>query len=287
MPRTIGRGDRQRWSVTRQTGGVGGGCRCRLLLNASSQQIGFGSGLPGQCIDPWCGRGDRADARGVIGNTIRHEFDRIFQAGHSDAARSAWAEGGRLRTFHADGCGTRRLAENKFSPDLLVHPGLLEEFADLPAGDGVAVIVGNAGERFTYASMNRVFRTLLGGGRLLALATNRTFKDADGQFNLDARPFVAALEFAIGQSALILGKPSRDFFASALASMACTFENAVMVGEDTEADVAGARSTGVGYAILVRTGKYRDGDEHRFAPSPSAAVADLAEAGEWILANRM
>lgn len=48
-----------------------------------------------------------------------------------------------------------------------------------------------------------------------------------------------------------------------------------------------AFAVAVGYAILVRTGKYRDGDEHRFAPSPSAAVADLAEAGEWIFANRI
>ena len=41
-----------------------------------------------------------------------------------------------------------------------------------------------------------------------------------------------------------------------------------MVGDDAEADVAGALRARLGRALLVRTGKYREGDETRFAPTP-------------------
>ena len=48
-----------------------------------------------------------------------------------------------------------------------------------------------------------------------------------------------------------------------------------------------ARSTqGSAAAVLVRTGKYRAGDETRFSPKPTATVADLSAATDWILARR-
>ena len=44
------------------------------------------------------------------------------------------------------------------------------------------------------------------------------------------------------------------------------------------------RQTGTGLAgLLVRTGKYRLGDEARITPPPSAVLADLSEAVDWIL----
>lgn len=178
------------------------------------------------------------------------------------------------------------LAENGCSPELLVHPALAHEFDDLPPASAMAVVVGDAGERFTYASMNRAFRTLVKGGRLLALAKNRAFRDADGNLSLDAGPFVDALEFATGQTAVVVGKPSAGIFEAAAASMGCAMENAVMVGDDADADVAGARLAGVGHALLVRTGKFREGDDCRYDPPPSAVVADLAAAAEWIIAHR-
>jgi len=59
-----------------------------------------------------------------------------------------------------------------------------------------------------------------------------------------------------------------------------------MVGDDAESDVCGALKAGIGTALLVRTGKYRAGDESRYAPHPTAVVDDLEAAVEWILACR-
>ncbi|WP_348527559.1 TIGR01458 family HAD-type hydrolase [Mesorhizobium sp.] len=170
-------------------------------------------------------------------------------------------------------------------PHLLVHPDLEAEFSGLEGGNGRAVVVGDAGEGFDHASLNRTFRELAAGADFVALAVNRTFKDADGQLSLDAGAFVAALEFASGRSPVVLGKPSPDFFLSALADLDCPAADAVMVGDDAEGDVAGALRAGLGAALLVRTGKYRPGDETRFDPAPAALVDDLAAAAEWIFSR--
>ncbi|TGV64506.1 TIGR01458 family HAD-type hydrolase, partial [Mesorhizobium sp. M2D.F.Ca.ET.160.01.1.1] len=95
--------------------------------------------------------------------------------------------------------------------------------------------------------------------------------------------FVTALEFASGRSPVVVGKPSPDFFLSALAGLNCPADDAVMVGDAAQSDVAGALRVGLGEALLVRTGKYRPGDETRFDPAPTALVDDLAAAAEWIL----
>ncbi|MGD9502492.1 MAG: TIGR01458 family HAD-type hydrolase [Methyloceanibacter sp.] len=178
------------------------------------------------------------------------------------------------------------LAAHGCSPSLLVHPNLKQEFEGEGGRPRRAVIIGDAGEDFDFARLNRAFRELIGGAPFIALAKNRSFKDDDGQLSLDAGAFVAALEFATGREALVLGKPSPAFFQAALASMDCAPESAVMVGDDAESDIAGALSAGLGGAVLVRTGKYRAGDEERFSPKPTATVADLSAAVDWILSRR-
>lgn len=164
-------------------------------------------------------------------------------------------------------------------PLLLIHPGLQADFTGLDTTDPNAVVVGDAGEHFCYATLNRAFRLLHRGAPLLALGRNRYFQDSDG-LSLDAGPFVAALEYAADVKAKLLGKPAPALFAAALRVPACRPAEAVMIGDDVEADVNGAIAFGL-RGILVKTGKYRPGDETRLQPGGvvaddiTAAVADL------------
>jgi len=175
-----------------------------------------------------------------------------------------------------------RLAREGLSPHLLIHPALREDFAGLEGGQGTAVVIGDAGRDFTYDSLNAAFRALQGAEAFHALAKNRVFKDADGDLSLDAGPFVAALEYASGRAATVLGKPAGAFFQGAVDSLGCAPDEAVMIGDDVEADVGGALAAGLA-GVLVRQGKYQAGDETRIDPGPTAVLDDLPAAVDWIL----
>lgn len=177
-----------------------------------------------------------------------------------------------------------KLRDRDLAPHLLIYPDLAEDFAGLEdLGPEKAVVVGDAGPTFTFETLNAAFRVLDGGADFLALAMNRTFRDADGQRSMDAGAFVAALEYATGRTAEVLGKPAPAFFNAALNDMGITARDAVMIGDDAESDIAGALAAGLGRAILVRTGKYHAGDEGRYEPAASHVVKNLAAAISLIL----
>jgi HAD superfamily hydrolase (TIGR01458 family) len=144
-------------------------------------------------------------------------------------------------------------------PHLLVHPELLPDFVGIKTSPANAVFMGDAGETFSYDNLNAAFRVLQTGAPLVAVARNRYFQESDG-LSLDLGPFVAALEFATRTKAVIVGKPSAEFYTAAVESMALDPREVIMVGDDLEADVLGALDAGL-RAALVRTGKYRESDE--------------------------
>lgn len=177
------------------------------------------------------------------------------------------------------------LAERAMSPHLLVHPDLVEDFADCADEGPKAVVLGDMGPHFTFEVLNAAFRHLDKGAPFLALAANRVFRDDDGELSMDAGAFVRALEYASGVEALLIGKPAPAFFAAAATSMDCGMGDVAMIGDDAEADVAGALAAGAEQAILVRSGKYRAGDEDGVEPRPTAVVDDVAEAVAKVLAQ--
>jgi HAD superfamily hydrolase (TIGR01458 family) len=160
---------------------------------------------------------------------------------------------------------------------LVVLDDLREDLEGLDeSGDPVdAVIVGDLGDRWDYAVLNRAFRRLEGGAQLIALQKNRYWETAEG-LSLDAGPFVAALEYATGREAEVVGKPSPAFFELALSDLGVAASAAAMVGDDVEADVGGALEAGI-RAVLVRTGKYREEDVRASGIEPNATVDSIAD----------
>ena len=157
----------------------------------------------------------------------------------------------------------------------LLRPALLEDFGGIEAVESGAdaVVLGDLGAAMTYERLNRAFRMLLDGAELVTVARNRYWRGEDGQM-LDTGPFAVALEYASGKTATLAGKPSPAFFRAALASRAAA--RAAVVGDDLEADVGGAQAAGM-KGILVRTGKFREGDLEASPVRPDAVVASLAD----------
>lgn len=175
----------------------------------------------------------------------------------------------------------RYLQRHGLRPYLLVHPDLMEEFVDLPQNDPDAVVIGCALEHFTYANLNRAFQLLKQGARIIATGRTACFEGRDG-LQLDAGPFVAALEYAAGTEALVLGKPSPEFFAAAREEFSCPGERITMIGDDAASDVGGAMAAGM-RGILVQTGKYRPGDEDKIGHDGAIVVPDMVAAVDRIL----
>ena len=135
------------------------------------------------------------------------------------------------------------------------------------------VVLGDLMEGFTFELLNRVFRKLMDGAELIAMQKNRYWMTR-GKLTLDMGPFVAALEFATGRTARVIGKPSREFFRLALAHLGLAAHQAAMVGDDWESDIGGAQTVGL-RTILVRTGKYQPEDENNLDPQPDSIIESL------------
>ena len=142
-----------------------------------------------------------------------------------------------------------------------------------------AVVLGDLGDEWNIERLNRVFRHVLGGARLVAIQKNRYWKRG-GALCLDAGPFVAAIEYATATTAVVAGKPSGQFFGVAAKSLGLSTTDLVVVGDDVGTDVEGARVAGA-RGVLVKTGKFRPADLDDPDLHPDLvleSVADLAAA---------
>jgi HAD superfamily hydrolase (TIGR01458 family) len=157
----------------------------------------------------------------------------------------------------------------------------LRPWASEPPVD--VVVVGDARERLSYERLDEAFRLVAEGARLVALQRGRFFLRGDGP-HLDTGAIVAALEYAAGARAELVGKPSPAFFRAALERMGAAGSNGqvVVVGDDADTDVAGGAALGA-RTVLVRTGKQARRSEDGLDPAPDrvldsvAALPDLLE----------
>jgi HAD superfamily hydrolase (TIGR01458 family) len=117
------------------------------------------------------------------------------------------------------------------------------------------VLLGGAGPEFDYPTLNRVFRLALEGLPVVAMHRNLYWETKTG-LQLDTGAFLSGIERAAGIEATVVGKPAPACFAAALEVVDLAEGEVMMVGDDLEADIAGAQGFGI-RAALVRTGKYR------------------------------
>ena len=165
---------------------------------------------------------------------------------------------------------------------LIMNDAVKADFAELREVDERpdAVIMGDLGEAFGFPILNRAFRMVMDGAELIALQKNRFWLTGEG-LSLDAGPFVAAIEYASGTDAYVVGKPAPAFFDGVLGDLGVDPEDTAMVGDDVESDVAGAMNEGLA-GILVRTGKYREGFVRESGIRPTATVDSIAHVPELL-----
>ncbi|MFN7975177.1 MAG: HAD hydrolase-like protein [Acidobacteriota bacterium] len=159
---------------------------------------------------------------------------------------------------------------------LIVDPPVREDFAwfeERP--DGAAVLLGTEGHDMRIANLQVAFRRILDGAAFYTLQRNRYFRKG-AELVTDLGPVAAFLGCAGGREAELLGKPSPLLFDALAAGAGVARHEIVMVGDDAELDVAACVALGM-RGVLVRTGKYRAGDEARVRPAPTAVLDSIEE----------
>lgn len=157
--------------------------------------------------------------------------------------------------------------------------GALGVSAVTPEEHVTHVILADPSYGAAYADLDRAFRAVHNGAQLVATQMGRWVRRDDGD-HLDTGGWVRMLEYAAEVGALVLGKPSADFFRLATASVSVDPAHAVVVGDDRASDIAGGVAAGC-HTILVRTGK---GDVSR-GPDPERTVGSIADVPDEIVNN--
>ena len=180
-----------------------------------------------------------------------------------------------LARRHCEDAGHRTVA-------LIMNDAVKADFEGLEEADTDvdAVIMGDLGEQFGFHILNQAFRLVMEGAELVALQKNRFWLTADG-LSLDAGPFVAAIEYATGKDAFVVGKPSPRFFEIVLADLGADRDSVAMAGDDIETDIGGALDAGIA-AVLVRTGKYREDFVRDSGIEPTATIDSVTELPELL-----
>jgi HAD superfamily hydrolase (TIGR01458 family) len=150
---------------------------------------------------------------------------------------------------------------------------LLAGFLVGPGEPATHVLVADPSYGATYDDLDAAFRALRAGAELVATQVNRIARRDDGE-HLDTGGWVQMLEYATGESARVLGKPSPEFFTAPLDALGRGPDTALVVGDDLAADIGGGRAVGAA-TVLVRGGK-SDRSQPGAETEPDAVIDSVA-----------
>lgn len=156
----------------------------------------------------------------------------------------------------------------------------LEAAGHVPTTENPRVVVVGLDRGLSYDKLDNALRFLRAGAQLIGSYGGALYMGDHGPA-LSAGPITKALEYGSGKSAIIIGKPSPRMFRLALRQAKEKPRRAVMVGDQIETDLLGARQAGV-HTVLVLTGVETSETVAHSKAKPELIVQSVDE-----LANRL
>ena len=241
-----------------------------LVLDADGVLLYAGQPLPGS-VDA-LGRLEEAGVpyrvvtnfslahRDSLAAGVSRQFGRPVSASTIITAASASAA---WTALHHPGQPLLVLASDDARREWAGQQVLSPDEADVPGVSVAAVVIGDAGDELSFRNLDVAFRQVRAGAAFVAMHRNLSWMTPRG-ITLDSGALVVGLEHALGRRATVAGKPSPVVFREALRELAADVRavggarlragEVAMVGDDLEADVAGAHRVGL-RGLLVLTGK--------------------------------
>jgi glycerol 3-phosphatase-2 len=137
----------------------------------------------------------------------------------------------------------------------------------------VDVVVVAGYDDLRYDDLRAATQAVMSGAELVAADRDRTFPMPDGPWP-GTGAIVAALEYATGHTAQIVGKPDPQMFMTALDRLGPG--RSLVVGDRLDADLAGAAAAGLDAAIVLTGVSSRADAEAASDPAPVAIADDLS-----------
>lgn len=115
-------------------------------------------------------------------------------------------------------------------------------------------------ENYSFTYLQEIFELLQRGIPIISASGSPYYISKDKQV-LDTGSFVSLFESVINKKIDIFGKPSELYYKEALEILKCNPNEVLVIGDDWKTDAQGAINSGL-EAVLVKSGKYKDGDEY-------------------------
>ncbi len=163
---------------------------------------------------------------------------------------------GRIPAMTAVDAALSYVRDNYKKVSVYCRPDIKALFAESDTDENPeAVVIGDIADRWTYETMNEIFRKVWNGADIIAMHKNRYWEPDGKTLTMDAGAFITAIEYASSKKAITIGKPSPIYFQAALKKLGFKPDSEfIMIGDDLESDIAAAQSIG-GKGVLVYTGK--------------------------------
>ncbi len=123
---------------------------------------------------------------------------------------------------------------------------------------------------YSFEELQKIYEFIQIGVPVIS-ASYSPFYFSRGKKVLDTGAFTRLFEASSGRKIPVFGKPSSSYFSIAKRRLG---ENLWIIGDDCRTDILGAKKAGLN-TILIRSGKYRKGDEE--FSDPDMVVDDLME----------
>jgi HAD superfamily hydrolase (TIGR01450 family) len=143
------------------------------------------------------------------------------------------------------------------------------------------VIISDFSDNWDVNRLNRAFQYLLKGAELFGTQGNLYCLNHKGEPQIDTGSFVKMLADTAGVDFKIFGKPSKEFFFQALGKLGLKADECVVVGDDLESDIMGAKNAGI-KSVLVRTGKEKDDVSFKKSTEPFLIINSFRSLLEYL-----
>ena len=208
-----------------------------------------------------------------VTNTTTKSIDSLFQKliklkfpiGEEHIISASYAGVLKLRELNSPTCELILQEDSKKDYDEFIINNINPEY----------IVIGDLDKEWSFQVVNDIFNKVINGSKILALHKGKYFKTTNGM-QIDSGAFIKGIEYASSTEAVVVGKPTEDFFNIAINQINISRENLMMVGDDIINDIQGAQSSGI-KSTLVKTGKYRDDLIKKSNINPDFIIGSISE----------